>query len=142
LTAYPSKVADGETVAAKLTLLEDGTEQSVSIPLSLSLGCGFNCGDSGTAVPLLFIRGDATGEGAIDISDGILVFNYLFLGGRPPGCLQAADANASENVDISDGIYVLNYLFMGGPEPPAPFPGCGVTPQGSGLPCAFFPGCP
>ena len=33
-----------------------------------------------------FRRGDSNDDGARDITDAIFTFNYLFLGGRVPGC--------------------------------------------------------
>ncbi|MBN1444031.1 MAG: IPT/TIG domain-containing protein [Planctomycetes bacterium] len=91
--------------------------------------------------PALFRRGDSDGSGTRDISDGIFIFNYLFLGGRTPECMSAADVNADARVDISDGIYLLSFLFLGGSPPPAPFPDCGVEPVNLGLPCVTQPEC-
>lgn len=93
-----------------------------------------------------FHRGDATADGALDISDGILVLYHLFTGGPDPPCLEAANADDSPDVDITDAIYILNYLFLGGPAPPAPGPPglpCGPDPLGSpsDLGCAAYPGC-
>jgi hypothetical protein len=68
----------------------------------------------------LFRRGNTNGDGALDISDAIAVFSYLFLGGAEPPCLDAADSNDDGVVDISDGVFLLSHLFQGGPEPPAP----------------------
>ena len=86
----------------------------------------------------LFVRGDADGSGAINITDGIFVLNFLFLGGPDPGCAFAADADDSGTINITDGIFILNFLFLGGPEPPTPHPECGTDPtanQGEGLDC-------
>jgi hypothetical protein len=58
-----------------------------------------------------YIRGDANSDGEVDISDGIHVLNYLFIGGPSPRCPAIADANASGSVDISDGIAILSFLF-------------------------------
>ncbi|MGH7857576.1 MAG: hypothetical protein ACREQY_09610, partial [Candidatus Binatia bacterium] len=77
---------------------------------------------------VIFLRGDASEDGRVNINDGIFTFNYLFSGGRTPACLRSADANASGVVDVTDGIYVLNYLFGTGREPPAPFPECAAAP--------------
>jgi len=64
-----------------------------------------------------FIRGDATGDGVIDISDVVYLLNYLFVGGPAPVPLAAGDANSDGVVDASDLVYLLNYLFVGGPPP-------------------------
>ncbi|MBI4600480.1 MAG: hypothetical protein HY721_00830 [Planctomycetes bacterium] len=72
-----------------------------------------------------FLRGDANGDGLVDMSDAVSTLAWLFLGGPGPGCLEAADANASAQVNIGDPIYTLQHRFSGGPPPPAPFPDCG-----------------
>ena len=74
-----------------------------------------------------FRRGDAAADGEVDISDGIRVLAFLFLGGDPPLCFDAADANDDGDIDTSDAIRLFNFLFLGGPPPPAPGPNeCGI----------------
>ena len=82
-----------------------------------------------------FLRGDASGDLTVDISDAVSTFSYLFSGGQEPGCLRAADSNGSTSVDISDGIFTLGYLFLGGDEPPPPFPTCGEDTSVTPLTC-------
>jgi hypothetical protein len=70
----------------------------------------------------------------MNITDGIYVLNFLFLGGAGPTCREAADANDDGTINITDGIYLLNFLFLGGPEPRSPGPprqACGLDPPGS-----------
>ncbi|MGQ9591554.1 MAG: lamin tail domain-containing protein [Planctomycetota bacterium] len=69
-----------------------------------------------------FIRGDATSDCGVDITDAIFILNYLFTGGQPPRCEDAADVNDTGALDISDGIYLLGYLFLGSDPPPYPGP--------------------
>ena len=96
--------------------------------------------------PALFRRGDATADGEIDISDGVLVFDYLFLGGAAPLCREAADSNDDGAIDIADGIHILSFLFLGGDAPPAPTPGgvCGTDPGDPSefLGCESYDACP
>ena len=73
-----------------------------------------------------FIRSDANGDGKVNITDGIFVLNFLFLGGPAPPCTDAADSDDSAALNLTDGIFTLNFLFLGGPAPPAPFPDCGL----------------
>ena len=47
--------------------------------------------------------------------DALATLNFLFLGGPPPTCTEAANANDDGSVNITDGIYVLNFLFLGTP---------------------------
>jgi len=83
-----------------------------------------------------FLRGDPTGDGKVDLADGVLILSYLFTGGAAPGCLAAADANASGGVDLTDAVYLLGSLFLGGALPPAPYPACGPDPSGGPPGCA------
>ncbi len=80
----------------------------------------------------VFHRGDSNTDGTVDISDAVAVLGYLFLGGSPLRCLEAANANDDTYIDLSDGIYILNFLFTGGPVPPSP----GAPPN----PCGQDPG--
>jgi hypothetical protein len=94
----------------------------------------------------VFHRGDANGDGDINITDGIFVLNYLFLGGPTPDCLEAANPNDDAEINITDGIFVLNYLFLGGPEPAPPGPTtspCGEDPADSpsDLGCSSYTEC-
>ncbi|HBO53584.1 MAG TPA: hypothetical protein DD471_16460, partial [Planctomycetes bacterium] len=76
---------------------------------------------------IAFIRGDPDGNGAVQLTDGIFILNFLFLGGDSPGCLEAADADDNGAVQMTDGIYILNFLFLGGAAMPAPHPDCGTS---------------
>ncbi|MGQ9592020.1 MAG: hypothetical protein ACUVYA_17195 [Planctomycetota bacterium] len=91
-------------------------------------------------VPFGFLRGDASPDAGVDISDAISTLSYLFLGGAEPPCIAACDVNDDENVNISDPIYLLSHLFTGGPEPPPPWWECGADPTPGRLPCGS-PGC-
>jgi hypothetical protein len=96
-----------------------------------------------------FHRGDPNSSGTTDISDGITIFGFLFLGNPAAlGCLESADTNNDGKLDISDGIYLLSWLFTGGPEPVDPGPTgrpCGVDPDETGSPgdfgCVEYPPC-
>jgi ELWxxDGT repeat protein len=83
-----------------------------------------------------FHRGDTNSSGTTDISDGISVFGYLFLGAPAAlSCVESADSNNDGRIDISDGIHLLNWLFTGGPEPPSPGStgrACGFDPDPTG----------
>ena len=84
-----------------------------------------------------FHRGDTNDDGGLDLTDGVRIFNFLFLGGEAPTCREAADANNSGDVDLTDGVSILNFLFQGGPAPAAPGPtnqACGLDPDAAGSP--------
>jgi hypothetical protein len=89
-----------------------------------------------------FRRGDADGDGEINITDAIFTLGFLFSGGREPGCHKAADADDSGQLDITDPIFTLSFLFLGGPAPPAPgHQSCGSDPTPDALPCTAQPSC-
>ena len=92
--------------------------------------------------PVEFRRGDASVDGAVDISDGVRIFNYLFLGGEEVSCLDAADANDDGDLNLTDGVIILNWLCRGGLEPPAPGPHtCGPDASEDTVPCAAYGAC-
>ena len=100
-----------------------------------------SCGDEPPAEPR-FQRGDANSDGNLDLSDGVRILNFLFLGGDAGGCLDAADADDSGGVELTDGIRVFNFLFLGGAPLPDPGSGaCGVDPTADTLECLSFPSC-
>ena len=92
-----------------------------------------------TASP--FVRGDVDAGGAVDITDAIQIFGFLFLG-NPESlpCADAADADDTGEIELSDGIYVLNSLFSGGPAAPPPT-SCGEDVTPDRLDCDSFPPC-
>ncbi|MCK4427720.1 MAG: dockerin type I repeat-containing protein [candidate division Zixibacteria bacterium] len=64
-----------------------------------------------------FTRGDANGDGVIDIADVVYLVNYLFVDGPPPPAIKAGDANCDGIINIADVVFLINYLFIDGPEP-------------------------
>ena len=75
-------------------------------------------------------------------TDGIYILNFLFLGGAPPICGDAADADDNGSIQLTDGIFILNFLFLGGEGPPAPGLDCGEDPTpGDELGCENFDSC-
>lgn len=88
-----------------------------------------------------FVRGDANGDGQIDLSDAIGILAYLFTAGAGP-CLEALDVDDSGTLNVADAVSLLAHLFGGTVTPPAPFPDCGIDPNPSSLGCATSPsGC-
>jgi hypothetical protein len=89
---------------------------------------------------LPFRRGDSNVERSGDVSDPVFTLGWLFLGGGPMECADAADSNDDGSLDVTDAIYLLNYLFLGGPAPAAPFPELGPDPTPEDeLGCAYYP---
>ena len=71
----------------------------------------------------------------LDISDGIGILNYLFLGGAATPCEDAADANDDGSINIADPVAILNYLFLGHGDLPDPCGSVGHDPTSDGLIC-------
>jgi hypothetical protein len=82
-----------------------------------------------------FKRGLVNDDTRIDISDGIVIFSFLFLGKDRPVCSKAADTNDDGRFDLSDGISLLSYLFLGSEPPRPPFVECGDDPTPDALTC-------
>ncbi|MBI4605675.1 MAG: IPT/TIG domain-containing protein [Planctomycetes bacterium] len=114
------------------------TEGPVAVEVCNSFGCASDP-DGYTYPPTggtRFVRGDADASGAIDLTDGIRTLNFLFTGGRPPACDDAADTDDKGDLNITDAIRIFNWLFTGGPPPLPPSPSspsvspgdCGIDP--------------
>ena len=100
--------APGDKLSGTVGQIGVGSGSSESF--GTSGGCWQPTGEEG-------LRGDANGDGLIDLADAIWILNYLFRGGPPPASLKAGDADCSGSVDLGDVVYLLNYLFRGGPPP-------------------------
>jgi len=83
-----------------------------------------------------FVRGDADGNGKINIADGVLIIQRI-LGNVPPGiqCDDALDADDDGELSIGDSMPVFQYIFAKGPALPAPFPDCGPDPTSDANAC-------
>lgn len=88
-----------------------------------------------------FVRGDANGDGAINIADPVFNLAYQFQAGPAP-CVDALDTNDDGEVSVADPVYNLAYQFQFAPMPPVPFPTCGEDPTSDLLDCESFAPCP
>ncbi|MEE3053289.1 MAG: right-handed parallel beta-helix repeat-containing protein, partial [Planctomycetota bacterium] len=94
-----------------------------------------------TAAEPIFMRGEASGDGSIDITDAVTILSYLFAGAGI-SCATSGDSNDDGTVDITDAIYLLTWLFSGGNQPPPPVDGCGRDPTPDNLDCREPTACP
>ena len=83
-----------------------------------------------------FLRGDANLSGSVNITDAVVTLRYLFSGGPPADCQDAADTDDSGSLQLTDALVVLNFLFRNGVAPAPPFPNPGLDPSEDGLDCA------
>jgi hypothetical protein len=74
------------------------------------------------AIPCVFIRGDADGSESVNITDYIVIQNWLYQSGPRPVTLDGADVNDDGDVNGSDLSYLSAFLYSGGPAPPEPHP--------------------
>ncbi|MFQ5653811.1 MAG: hypothetical protein ACE5GW_03655 [Planctomycetota bacterium] len=89
-----------------------------------------------------FVRGDGNSDGGIDISDPIWNLTYQFSMGQSV-CLDAQDVNDSGAIDLADPVFNLTFIFNSGPQPPSPYPLCGVDPTDTDpLGCDAYTMCP
>ncbi|MBI4606256.1 MAG: hypothetical protein HY721_30185 [Planctomycetes bacterium] len=80
-----------------------------------------------------FDRGDADGDGALTLTDAILILEHLFKASPPPRCPDAADVDDTGGLDIADPLSLLQLLFLGNgtlPYPGGAAPGPDPTPDG------------
>jgi len=59
-------------------------------------------------------RGDANGNGSVEIGDIVYLINYLYRYGNPPSSVSAGDVTCDRVVDIGDIVFLINYLYHGG----------------------------
>jgi hypothetical protein len=78
--------------------------------------------ESGGCVPPVFRRGDANGDGVVQMADGIRILRYNHTGGPPPVCYDAGDVDDDGNVTLTDAVLLFCYLFLCGPPPRSPGP--------------------
>jgi len=116
----------------RLYVVDDDVLDAGSIANGWSLT--IRTGTQGPSLP--FQRSDANADGAVSLTDAIVILYALFQGGPPPACADAADADDDGVVSLTDAVYTVSYLFVSGPAPPAPGPeSCGVDPTEDELGC-------
>jgi hypothetical protein len=97
---------------------------------------GTDMGATGASAPgVVFLRGDVTGEGTVNLTDGVATLNFLFRGIGTLACEDAADTDDSGIVNLTDVVHLLNYLFRGGPTVAPPYPEAGRDPTEDDLEC-------
>ena len=86
-----------------------------------------------------FRRGDANGDGSVNLADVGFISEYVNRGGDPPACFDAADADDDGDVDNGDATRIFGWYAQGGPPPPAPGPfTCDEDPTSDSLDCDSY----
>ena len=86
-----------------------------------------------------FERGDVDEDGSLQITDAVVILDYLYGGGPAPDCFDAADVDDDGTLQITDAVVLLNYLYNGGPAPAFPHAINGLDPTPDGLGCRAEP---
>jgi hypothetical protein len=73
--------------------------------------------EAGYVLAAFVNRGDANGDGIIELGDIVYLINYVFRGGDPPCPMEAGDANCDGIVELGDIVYLINYVYRSGPPP-------------------------
>lgn len=111
---------------------------------AIAIGQGLVADTDGDGLPdpcePVFLRGDANGNGQIEIADPVLSLGFLF-SGIEVDCPSALDADDGGAIDVADPVRVLAYLFTGGAPLVPPFPACGIDPTDD-LDCTSAEPCP
>ena len=71
-----------------------------------------------TRVVITSRSGDTNGDCTVNVSDAVVIINYVFSGGYEPLPYISGDVNCDESVNLSDAVYIINYVFV--PESPPP----------------------
>jgi hypothetical protein len=84
-----------------------------------------------------FFRGDADGNGRVNVSDAVIVIQEIVLNFSPPrfDCDDLRDVNDDGALNVADGLPILMYIFQDGPEIAPPFRACATDPTEDALDC-------
>ena len=89
----------------------------------------------GLAGEIPFLRGDANGDGSVNVADPFYTLRAIFQSDSSfPGHRKGADMTDDTQVNILDAMSTLDFLFTAAFVPGDPFPSCGGDPSPSGTP--------
>lgn len=71
----------------------------------------------GEVFKVISCRGDANGDGAIEIGDVVYLISYLYRGGPAPYPFVSGDVNNDGAVNLGDVVYLISYLYRNGASP-------------------------
>ena len=107
-----SNVASGETVTFKYYL--NGQEKPISGQVISFVNLGLEGLPSNPHVfnlEVTYILGDVNGDGEIDLTDAVMIFDY-YMGEEMTGFIEAAaDFNSDGDIDLTDVVSVFDYYM-------------------------------
>lgn len=65
----------------------------------------------------IYICGDASNDGIVNILDATFLISHLYKDGPPPTIPAACDVNGDGNINLLDITYLIAFLYKDGPEP-------------------------
>jgi hypothetical protein len=133
-SAVAAATLRGDGVTLDVTAPGCGVEGAVEVEVCTVRGCDSDpAGFTYLPAEIDFLRGDANYDGDVDISDGIRILLYIFVGGIETDCPDAFDANDLNGVTVTDAISIFQFLFTDGARIPEPFPVPGPDPTADSL---------
>ncbi|MBI4603237.1 MAG: lamin tail domain-containing protein [Planctomycetes bacterium] len=121
-TTRPIQLAQGQNELTLIAFAADGETRMGSDSVKIFVG-----------VPQ-FLRGDASGDGKVDLTDAFAILNHLYKGETIAACHDRLDADDTGVVDLTDAVYLVRHLFQGGSPLPAPYPEPGADSTEDALP--------
>jgi hypothetical protein len=122
-TPYARRLVNGRLEGEPFRLAESGGS-SITIDRNIAAwngGTRFNEGDvSHAAIIAVELElpgaediGDADQDGDIDLTDAVVILNYLFRSGPQPR-VRVSDADSDGQITLADAVRILDDLFRGG----------------------------
>ncbi len=157
IAEVPASTRDGTFSADVTGAVNDAIGGPISFALTTRGNTSYHSRESGQPPRLILVTarreggrqipGDCNQDGAVDISDALCIFGFLFLGspgslpcgdgsGAHPGNVALIDWQPDGAIDLSDGVAMLQFLFSGGPRHPLAVPGRETSA------CVPIRGCP
>jgi len=139
---------DGSGAWATVGYVSDvsGSRKVIDVVSDPANGCGIQqilTITFGSAPTPKFSRGDANGDGKINVTDGVIIAQNIFASKLVFfDCKDMLDANDDGQLNTVDPVFLLQYIFLKGATPAAPFKTCGVDPTNDTLDCKVANNCP
>ena len=114
-TCTPGPIsANGGGTPITVLGLTNGTLYTCSVTANNVVGSSAPSGTVTVTPTAGVVKGDANGDGLVNVADVFYLINNLFAGGPGP---VSGDANGDGVVNVADIFYLINFLFAGGPAP-------------------------
>jgi|GEM_PF-500129 len=119
----PGSASSGQTDTVEvdgyleyLPLFSGSIAEYQAVPMAGTISLSGCCNHDG-------MRGDADGNGSVNVNDPTYLTNWIFFGGPDPPCVDPdgsmpeSDVDGSGSVNVIDPTYLTNWIFFEGPDP-------------------------